>query len=113
MIVRRTSSGMRFKRAMALTACLPGLRRRRFDSDRPSDRTSPQAFRKRGISCLVSPIPGHAFFEQTEFEGLLGHDSLSSWAWRLRSLTSLVVAARAVSPAGRRLPASRNSFDQL
>src|SRR4030095_14972797 len=39
--------------------------------------------------------------------------SFSSWAWRLRSLTSSLVAARAVSPASRRLPASRNSFDQL
>ena len=38
---------------------------------------------------------------------------LSSWAWRLRSLTSSLVAARAVSPASRRLPASRNSLDQL
>src|SRR5262249_39841064 len=39
--------------------------------------------------------------------------SFSSWAWRLRSLTASLVAARAVSPASRRLPASRNSFDQL
>ena len=33
-------------------------------------------------------------------------------ASRLSCLTSSVVAARAVSPASRRLPASRNSFDQ-
>jgi hypothetical protein len=26
------------------------------------------------ISCLVSPIPGHAFFEQAQLEGLLGDD---------------------------------------
>src|SRR5215510_3788877 len=39
--------------------------------------------------------------------------SFSSWAWRRKSLTSSEVAARAVSPASRRLPASRNSFDQL
>src|SRR5262249_53653705 len=39
--------------------------------------------------------------------------SFSSWPSRRRSLTSSVVAALAVSPASRRLPASRNSFDQL
>src|SRR5947199_5144756 len=39
--------------------------------------------------------------------------SFRSWAWRLRSFTSSLVAARAVSPARRRLPASRNSLDQL
>ena len=35
-----------------------------------------------------------------------------SCASRLSVLTSSIVAARAVSPASRRLPASRNSFDQ-
>ena len=29
---------------------------------------------KLDISCLVSPIPGHAFFKQAQFEGLLGDD---------------------------------------
>src|SRR6187455_743575 len=38
--------------------------------------------------------------------------ALSSCASRRRSLTSPLVAARAVSPAKRRLPASRNSLDQ-
>jgi hypothetical protein len=38
--------------------------------------------------------------------------SFKSCASRLSCLTSPVVAARAVSPASRRLPASRNSFDQ-
>jgi hypothetical protein len=28
----------------------------------------------RGISCLVSPIPDHAFFEQPVFEGEVSHD---------------------------------------
>ena len=28
----------------------------------------------RNISCLVSPIPDHAFFEQPVFEGEIGHD---------------------------------------
>src|SRR3984885_7627579 len=30
----------------------------------------------RNISCLVSPIPDHAFFEQSVFEGEIGHDLL-------------------------------------
>src|SRR5208282_699939 len=30
----------------------------------------------RSISCLVSPIPDHAFFEQTVFEGQFGDDLL-------------------------------------
>src|SRR6516164_7414193 len=30
----------------------------------------------RGASCLVSPIPDHAFFEQSQFEGLLGDNFL-------------------------------------
>src|SRR5258706_2848145 len=38
--------------------------------------------------------------------------SFKSCASRLSCLTSSVVAARVVSPASRRLPASRNSFDQ-
>ena len=32
--------------------------------------------RMRGISCLVVPIPGHAFFKQAEFERLFGDDFL-------------------------------------
>ena len=39
--------------------------------------------------------------------------SFSARASRRRSWTSPVVAARAVSPASRRLPASMNSFDQV
>jgi hypothetical protein len=30
----------------------------------------------RGASCLVSPIPDHAFFEQPQFERLLGDNFL-------------------------------------
>jgi hypothetical protein len=30
----------------------------------------------RNISCLVSPIPDHAFFEQSVFEGEIGDDLL-------------------------------------
>src|SRR5262249_2416155 len=39
--------------------------------------------------------------------------SFRPWASRRSSLTSSLVADLAVSPASRRLPASRNSFDQL
>src|SRR5690606_16742345 len=39
--------------------------------------------------------------------------SFSALASRRRSLTSSLVAARAVSPANRRLPASMNSLDQV
>ena len=39
-------------------------------------------------------------------------DALTDLFILRRSLTSLLVASRAVSPAKRRLPASRNSFDQ-
>jgi hypothetical protein len=37
------------------------------------DQASP-ASRRRGISFLASPIRGHAFFEQTQFERLFGHN---------------------------------------
>ena len=45
------------------------------------------------------------------------NDSTTGLTWdlisRRKSLTSVDVAARAVSPARRFFPASRNSFDQL
>ena len=66
----------------------------------------------RNISCLVSPIPDHAFFEQAVFEGEIGHDLFQRLRLPAEILTSSEVAARAVSPASRFLPASRNSFDQ-
>lgn len=43
----------------------------------------------------------------------LATHSFRGRAPRRRSCTSPLVAARAVSPAGRRLPASMNSFDQV
>src|ERR1700735_2164601 len=55
---------------------------------------------------------GHTFFEQSVFEGEIGDDLLQRCASRTRSFTSSEVVARAVSPASRLLPASRNSFDQ-
>jgi hypothetical protein len=56
------------------------------------------------------PHPRSCFFEQPELQRLLDDNPFSSCACRRRSLTSLLVAARAVSPESRRLPASRNSF---
>ena len=44
-------------------------------------------------------------------EGLRGEESIAELC-RREGITSSVVAARAVSPAKRRLPASRNSLDQ-
>ena len=78
-----------------------------------STRRMISSFSEPGISFPVSPIRDHAFFEQTQFKRLLGDDLLQGPRLRRRSVTSLLVAARAVSPASRRLPASRNSFDQL
>ena len=49
--------------------------------------------------------------EQTVLQGQLSHDLLQSRCLTAKLLTSSEVAARAVLPAGRFLPASRNSFD--
>lgn len=62
---------------------------------------------------LPHPWSCSYFFEQSEFKGLLGDNFFQLQGLALEILTSLVVADRAVSPAKRRLPASRNSFDQL
>ena len=66
----------------------------------------------KGISFLVSPIRDHTFLSRRSSSACSATTTLNSWASRRRSLTSLLVAARAVSPARRRLPASRNSLDQ-
>ena len=63
------------------------------------------------LPLIASPIPDHAFFKQTDFEGLLGDDLFQ--LLRRSVFTSPVLAARSVSPARRRLPASKNSFDPL
>jgi hypothetical protein len=55
---------------------------------------------------------GHTFFEQSVFEGEIGHDLLQRLCFAAEILHPSEVAARAVSPASRLLPASRNSFDQ-
>src|SRR5829696_8728212 len=49
------------------------LRTGRWDC---STRLMISAFRMRGISCRLSPIPDHAFFEQAVLEGQVGHDLL-------------------------------------
>jgi len=48
-----------------------------------------------------------------KLERLLGDDLLELPGLASEILTSSLVAARAVSPTSRRLPASRNSLDQL
>src|ERR1700756_2267282 len=67
-----------------------------------------------GASCLVSPIPDHAFFEQPQFERLLGDNFLQvlRLAPELLDLISrrsphrvTGAPARTVPPASRRLPA--------
>lgn len=65
------------------------------------------------ISFPVSPIRDHVFLSRRSSSACSATTSFSARASRRRSITSLLVAARAVSPASRRLPASRNSFDQL
>src|SRR5215813_6276952 len=63
-----------------------------------------------------SPSPPSAimlFFSSRSSSACSATTSFRARASRRRSVTSLLVAARAVSPASRRLPASRNSFDQL
>jgi hypothetical protein len=54
-------------------------------------------------------------FDDLSFDpfALFDDGSFNALASRRRSLTSSVVAARAVSPASRHLQASMNSFDQV
>src|SRR3954449_5875552 len=69
-----------------------------------------------GCGIPHSPSPPSAimlFLSSRNASACSATTSFSSWASRRRSLTSSEVAALAVSPASRRLPASRNSFDQL
>ena len=68
---------------------------------------------RRSISCLVLPPSAVTLFLSRRFSRVRSAAaSLSAVASRRRSLTSSEVAARAVSPARRFLPASRKSFDQ-
>src|SRR5215470_7319534 len=66
-----------------------------------------------GIShASSSPAPIALFFSRRFSSVSSATTSFSALASRRSSLTSSEVAARAVSPARRFLPASRNSFDQ-
>src|SRR5215831_18999896 len=66
-----------------------------------------------GIShASSSPTPIALFFSRRFSSVSSATTSFSALASRRSSLTSSEVAARAVSPAKRFLPASRNSFDQ-
>src|SRR5215470_17568044 len=59
-----------------------------------------------------SPSPFMLFLSRRFSRVRSATASFNAAVSRRRSLTSPDVAARAVSPARRRLPASRNSFDQ-
>ncbi|SHK43308.1 REP element-mobilizing transposase RayT [Shimia gijangensis] len=65
------------------------------------------------ISFLVAPIPDHAFLSSRSSSVCSATTSFRSRASRRSSLTSSVVAARAVSPASRFFPASMKSLDHL
>jgi hypothetical protein len=60
----------------------------------------------------VLPIPENAFFEQAVFDQDLSQGLLELARLSPELLDLVRVASRAVSPASRFLPASRNSFDQ-
>ena len=67
-----------------------------------------------GISHSSSPPSATMLFLSRRFSSVRSATrTFMSRTSRRRSLTSPLVAARAVSPARRFLPASRNSFDQL
>src|SRR5215510_11139630 len=69
-----------------------------------------------GCGVSHSPSPPSAsmlFLSSRNSSACSATTSLRSWASRRSSLTSSLVADLAVCPASRRLPASRNSFDQL
>src|SRR5208282_206254 len=76
----------------------------------------PDDFQLFGSGIPHSSLPPSAimlFLSRRNSRACSATTSFSARASRRRSLTSLLVAARAVSPAKRRLPASRNSFDQV
>src|SRR3546814_5321235 len=67
-----------------------------------------------GIPHSSSPPSAIMLFFSRRFSSVKSAThSFRTRASRRRSCTSPVVAARAVSPARRRLPASMNSFDQV
>src|SRR5690606_5941205 len=67
-----------------------------------------------GVSHSSSPPSAIMLFLSRRFSSVRSATaSFRARVSRRRSCTSPVVADRAVSPASRRLPASRNSFDQV
>ena len=65
------------------------------------------------LSVAMHPQPQSRFFFSSRFSSMSSATtSFNALASRRSSLTSSEVAARAVSPARRFLPTSRNSFDQ-
>jgi hypothetical protein len=88
---------------------LPRRQRQRGLLDQPND----LQLLGGGVSHTPSsPAPIVLFFSSRFSSVSSATTSLSALASRRSSLTSSEVAARAVSPARRFLPASRNSFDQ-
>src|SRR5215510_15212259 len=69
-------------------------------------------FGRRISHASSSPSPFMLFLSRRFSRVRSATTSLRAAVSRRRSFTSPEVAARAVSPASRRLPASRNSFDQ-
>src|SRR3954469_20335945 len=76
--------------------------------DQPDDL---QLFGSRISHSSSAPSAIMLFLSRRNSRACSATTSFSAWACRRRSVTSPLVAARAVSPARRRLPASRNSFD--
>src|SRR5690606_2216357 len=91
-----------------LVECLPSRQMRLFDQ--PDDL---KLFRG-GISHSSSPPCPVMLFLSRRFSRVRSASaSFRSGLSRRSAFTSSLVAERAVSPASRFLPASRNSFDQL
>src|SRR5262249_33964580 len=114
--------------------CLPAPRAHRSGSDHTIDRTCQaelvqcpphrqagllnqaddlQLLGGRGSHSPSPPSPVMLFFSSRSSSACSAATSFRAPASPPRAVTSLLVAPPAVSPASRRLPASRNSFDQL
>ena len=61
---------------------------------------------------VLLPIPRHAFFKQTVLQGEFGNNLLQGGCLTAQIPNVVRGCSRAVSPASRFFPASRNSFDQ-
>ena len=81
------------------------------------DRTACADAEQEDISCLVLPIPAHAFFKQAVLQGEIGHDLLQGGrlATKVLHLTRPkwpMSAYIASPPVTAKKAAPRNSFDQ-